>query len=251
MVAKDVLYALVRHIESKANGDQFTYIPEFNTPEGRRLDLLVIANWASHDYVRTAYEIKVTKSDFNSEMKDGSKTDSMLHCANFSYFVVPKGLVKVEEVPVNCGLIEVTPKGCSYAKKAPKNPVAIHESKHFYMSMMTQAQRRNGVVKNILASGGDSDLTLESLQRAKFVANREGYKKGFEEGKKTVERSESLKINELNRVIRQAIGVRGYGELTKEEKDMLYALKDHSPVELRNLRDRINQDLTVLLRKYQ
>jgi len=43
---------------------------------------MVMGELASHGYTGTAYEIKVSRADFLKEIKDGSKTETMLKYAD-------------------------------------------------------------------------------------------------------------------------------------------------------------------------
>lgn len=76
--------------------------------------------------VTTGYEIKVARSDFVGDMKWRRYLD---YCSQF-YFVCPKGLIAVEELPVDSGLIWVTP-GTRYLvtkRVAPWREVTIPEN---------------------------------------------------------------------------------------------------------------------------
>lgn len=77
------------------------------------------------DYV-FEYEIKVSRADFFNDFKkechgnkhENLKTASGEWCPNRFFFVVPKGLVKVTEVPDYAGLIYYNKSGLNYAKTA-------------------------------------------------------------------------------------------------------------------------------------
>lgn len=252
MTAKQVLYYLLRHIESKANGYEFTYIPEFETPNARRIDLMVVSNWASHAWKRTAYEIKVSRSDFLNELKSGSKTETMLMYASAAYFVTPKGLITLEELPAGCGLIEVTPQGCSYKRKAPASPYEENTDKVLLMNLMVQAGRRKVGVDTLLATGGDSEtLTLEHLRKAKSDGYTEGYKKGQESERDLHKRASGEKLWKILRQVREVIGSEhGWGaadELKPEEIAALMALKDCSPDAFRKYREKVARQAKSLI----
>jgi len=72
--------------------------------------------WAIHYYpskrnVTRCYEIKVSRGDFLNEMKKPIKRRAGLRLANEFYFVTPKDLLKIEEIPPECGLMEVGEEG--------------------------------------------------------------------------------------------------------------------------------------------
>lgn len=71
-------------------------------------------SWTQPNF--TAYEIKVTRSDFMSDMTSG-KWQNYLEIAGAVVFATPKGLVKRTELPDGTGLIERNDKGWRFAKK--------------------------------------------------------------------------------------------------------------------------------------
>ena len=77
-----------------------------NNPE-QRFDAWAINLWPSKNNERITYEIKVSRGDFLHEIKNPEKREQGLMLSNYFYFATPKGLVNVDEVPVECGLIEV------------------------------------------------------------------------------------------------------------------------------------------------
>lgn len=77
----------------------------------QRLDGFAIAYAPSKQNRAIVYEVKVSRSDFMSEIKKPIKRRRGLAYSNEFYFVCPQGMVKVEEVPPECGLIEVSEQG--------------------------------------------------------------------------------------------------------------------------------------------
>lgn len=56
---------------------------------------------------RVCYEIKISRSDFLCEVKNPLKRRIGMHFSNEFFFVTPAGMLSFDEVPTNCGLIEV------------------------------------------------------------------------------------------------------------------------------------------------
>ncbi len=82
----------------------------------RRIDVLAIAPAATEVI---AFEIKVSRQDFQLEMKDPTKRATVIrNCTQF-YFVVPSGMLRLEEVPDNCGLIYF---GCGELHMVKRSP---------------------------------------------------------------------------------------------------------------------------------
>lgn len=74
----------------------------------QRFDAWAINLYPSKKHERIAYEIKVSRSDFLHEINNPEKRQQALHLSNYFYFAAPKGLIAVEEIPEECGLIEVS-----------------------------------------------------------------------------------------------------------------------------------------------
>lgn len=100
-----------RHAGTRAG--EFLFCAELRVGTGykrgeeQRLDAWAMACWPSANFERVTYEVKVSRSDFLVEIKEPRKRRMGLLYSNRFYFVAPAGLVKVEEVPPECGLIEV------------------------------------------------------------------------------------------------------------------------------------------------
>lgn len=83
----------------------------------RRIDALIFE--AKH---RTAVEIKVSRADFFRDT-EAKRSAWMRHTHRFAY-LVPKGLVKIEEVPDGCGLWEYENGVITITKRAKINKEA-------------------------------------------------------------------------------------------------------------------------------
>ncbi len=74
----------------------------------RRIDAFAMSPYPSKHNVRTAYEIKISKRDFRREIDNPLKRRPALLYANQFYFVAPIGVIDPGNVPIDCGLIEIT-----------------------------------------------------------------------------------------------------------------------------------------------
>ena len=73
----------------------------------QRLDAWVMNCWPSSGFRSISFEIKVSRSDFLNEIANPHKRAQAVMLSNEFYFVVPHGLVEVEEIPEDCGLVVV------------------------------------------------------------------------------------------------------------------------------------------------
>jgi len=92
------------------NQDQWAFFRELRCSTGfkkttQRLDAWAQCLWGDHE--RITYEVKVTRSDFLSEIRKPQKRKLGMFLSNLFFFVTPAGLVKPEEVPPACGLLTV------------------------------------------------------------------------------------------------------------------------------------------------
>lgn len=131
--ARDILVALnQRHARRPyQRQENWAIFPEFRCGTGyarkpqsndveSRIDLLAVSLWPSTGEGVIAYEVKVSRSDFLSEIKKPSKRRPAMRYSNQFFFAAPAGLVKPTEIPYDCGLIEVSPAGaCRVVVPAP------------------------------------------------------------------------------------------------------------------------------------
>ncbi len=95
------------------NAPRWVYFSELQNYRfaSRRVDFWAMACWPSENYKRIAYEIKVTRADFLNELKDPTKRDFAMEISNQFFFITPPDLIKENELPEGCGLIELSKKG--------------------------------------------------------------------------------------------------------------------------------------------
>lgn len=90
--------------------------------QGRWVDAVVFSLWASKGLTRSAFEIKVSRSDFLRELQNQIKHKWALECFHEFWFVAPQDVIQLEELPLNVGWM--CPRGNKLAIKrhAVKNP---------------------------------------------------------------------------------------------------------------------------------
>lgn len=106
-----ILDALIKYNTSWNRSRTNVLFPELRLGSGycgvaqRRIDLFVISSNAGNETI--AYEIKVSRQDFKHDVEDVLKQRGARLYANKFYYVTPKGLLKVEEIPLWAGLLEI------------------------------------------------------------------------------------------------------------------------------------------------
>jgi hypothetical protein len=92
-------------------------VEEVTAPgSNRRIDLVRIGLWQSRGHQITAYELKVSRSDWLRELEDPAKAEAWWRFCHQFYIVAPPGVVDPEELPEGWGLM-VPPTGRSRTKK--------------------------------------------------------------------------------------------------------------------------------------
>lgn len=64
-----------------------------------------------HKEASVVVEVKVSRSDFLADQKKPHRVEPATGMGVYRYYMAPEGLIKVEELPMLWGLIEVTAKG--------------------------------------------------------------------------------------------------------------------------------------------
>lgn len=67
------------------------------------IDVAVFDMWPSKGLLRSAFEIKVSRSDFIRELQQPSKHKWVLESFHHFWFVAPQDVIQLEELPVNVG----------------------------------------------------------------------------------------------------------------------------------------------------
>jgi hypothetical protein len=93
---------------------------QVKNPE-QRLDGWAINCWPSKGLTSIAFEIKVSRSDFLSEIANPDKRQQAIAHSNEFYFVTPAGLIGAEEVPEECGLMIVKDDALRIVKRPATN----------------------------------------------------------------------------------------------------------------------------------
>lgn len=143
LTAGDVLTALrKRHPRST----QWVFLTEvafatgFGKGSDNHIDAMAFNCWPSAGLDRIAYEVKVSREDYKRELKDPGKRQNAVEHSNHFFFAAPAGLIDVEDLPIDCGLIEVNEKlECSVAFEAPKRKEAKF-SYPFFLAVLRNAQ---------------------------------------------------------------------------------------------------------------
>ncbi len=106
--------ALIEIVERgmHASPAEWLFFRELRVGTGRqnggaqRLDGFALNTLPHTAMKRVCYEVKTARADFLSELKRPVKRRIGMRYSNEFYFVTPAALVKAEEIPAECGLVE-------------------------------------------------------------------------------------------------------------------------------------------------
>ena len=122
---------------------------------GGRIDAAAFNCWPSQGMHRLGLEVKRTRGDFLREMKKPAKRKWVEENFHETYFVVPAGLVKPEEVPESWGLLMATKDG----KKLRQVKQAMHRDLESLPERLALAAIRS--MATTLASVQSKEITFD------------------------------------------------------------------------------------------
>lgn len=109
MKAEDLVKLIrLRYPLGKPNGYQ-THVVLEQVPDatgydqGHWIDVAVFGMWPSEGLLRSAFEIKVSRSDFIRELQNPLKHKWALECFHQFWFVAPQDVIQIDELPPNAG----------------------------------------------------------------------------------------------------------------------------------------------------
>jgi len=104
------LYSALRH---KYDSGQYFYFEEFTVPAikgngyyERRVDVVLISKTPRNRRI-AVFEVKSSRQDYMNEINDATKRQASEQISTESWFVMPVGLVKPDEIPEGYGLLEI------------------------------------------------------------------------------------------------------------------------------------------------
>lgn len=111
----------------------------------RHADAVVVGIWPSTGHVLHGIEIKVSRADWANEMKDPTKSWAVMRYCHRWSLVTPPGLVRVDELPDNWGLMTFDGRTMRAVKQAPKlTPEPLTAG--FVAALVRRAGERDGAV---------------------------------------------------------------------------------------------------------
>lgn len=157
---KDAIKKMHTDWTGKAEGVLVFEMPTgtgYSHGEPNRIDAFHMEVHPSKGLKRTAYEIKVSRADFLREIREPRKRRAAMRVSNQFYFVTPPGVANVQEIPLDCGLLEVD--GATVEIVAAPFRDSMPASWHFFAAFARRLQNLSAL--NIPAPKEANDVSLD------------------------------------------------------------------------------------------
>lgn len=166
--------------------------------KSRTADGIAMSLWPSRGLHLYGFEIKVSRSDWMKEVQDPAKAEAFARYCHVWQIVAPKGIVKVEELPPEWGLLEITDAGNLRAKKA-----------------VAPTEPRAPVDMNILAGlmrsmSNDLESQFRAVRYQAAAEVREGAKRAAEaqvESERTLIARREESVNRVCEILKEELGI--------------------------------------------
>lgn len=141
-------------------------------------DFFAMHTWPSKAFLRVAVEIKVSRGDFLRELDNPGKRAQFEAWAHEFYFAAPARLIKPEEVPEGCGLLEATHKTLRARVRAKQRDPEDFDTSFVATLLRASAEARQKVLQSQeqFAEFAGRPVTLNDLRRiADKFGKRDAY----------------------------------------------------------------------------
>lgn len=189
---------IIELLKHRHAGSEWATFVELNAGTGsyggQRIDLYAFNMFPSKNYLRVAYEVKVSRADFARELEKPKKREFAEKLANECYFAMPAGMVRPDEIPEGWGLIEAVKNGLRVKKRAQQRKIG-DPPLHFVASMARRSSDSDPELPAAVWSVAGQEVDLKTLKqiatdevmkkvdRLVFEAANEARQKEREQGK--------------------------------------------------------------------
>lgn len=142
----------------------------------RRIDAVAVGLWQRTEHLVHGFEIKATRADLLTELKDPDKSEPARRlCDRWWLVLAHKELIKVGELPEGWGLLCASGRGLRVLVQPA--PLISQRTPRFVASLVQTALRSHGTCAGL----------------ARVDGHLSGYRRGLEEGKRLAIRAENLR----------------------------------------------------------
>ena len=166
MRSEDVRKALARRFAAPEYAIFYEVGDATGARQHRWADAVAMSLWPSRGLELHGFEIKVSRSDWLSEMRNPAKAEPIARYMNRWWVVTPPGIVKADELPPTWGLYEVKGNGLARVTDAPVlSPVPIEPP--FLAALLRRAHEKAaadtnaGIAKAMVDERAAIDATVK------------------------------------------------------------------------------------------
>ena len=139
---------------------------EVEGDQGRRADAIAMNMWPSRGNYITGFEIKVSRSDLQRELKQGVKAESTSKYCDYWVLVTPKGLIPDNVIiPPTWGIMEYLDNKTLKFKQKPPKKDNTKRSLWWFASMFRAAYNEHFHEINILKGNIRKDIEKENNKK--------------------------------------------------------------------------------------
>lgn len=192
VTASDIRAALLKHFAPPSHRVFFEVSNDTGTKASRWIDALAVGIWPSTGHEIIGIEIKVSRSDWQREMKDPAKAQSLMRFCTRWFLACPDGLVKPDELPATWGMLAL--KDGTIRTKVPAKLLEPEPlSAGFMMAVLRQA---NGVDMELVGKLVAERMDAERKQMESTIEREVQYRSRDVDGrrKRIDEVAEKLKV---------------------------------------------------------
>lgn len=166
---------------------QWVFLTQVRSSTGganRIADAMAFNMYGSTGYEILGFEIKISRADFLSELKDMSKSNEIMsHCDKWFLVVPDAAIVKDGELPKNWGLL-VLKDGKLVQKVRPVPHTPIPMPLHFIASVLRRSGNEVNRIRNQHVKREDIKVEIEAAHKRGYEDGRGYNGKGTEEALK-------------------------------------------------------------------
>lgn len=169
-------WALFEELRCSVGFGVYAKRPGDPNPKEQRIDAWAMNTWEARGLRTVAFEIKCARSDWLRELKQPEKRAAAMARSGRFYFVAPKGIIRRDEVPEDCGLIEIQGEApgarVRHLKRAPVRPES--ELERGFVAMILRRACEAVRIEEESAIRSSVDAALAELQCQRELAGLPG-----------------------------------------------------------------------------
>jgi hypothetical protein len=177
----------------------------------RHVDAVVMDLWPSRGLALTAVEIKISRGDFQRELKQPEKSEAIAKYCDFFVIAAPKGLIRADELPLAWGLWEVDAAGALKIKVRPQRTEAQPVDRHFLAAMVRAFSYADAAMVDAIVAQRRQVLEREYADKTegfhRRVREEVDRRSNASEGKQWAEFCKSLGENQYSLTEKDAIAL--------------------------------------------